>query len=300
LYGYTEARFRAMNGLQKYQRVNPGTSLLTTDCPCPIADAKTPEQQPVSFQNEEVLSVPVAYNTVVVPAKTTAITESKGSTTDYFDEATTPVNPLEGSSDYAAVTSGTSDVYNTPPSVASASSSNKMPMYMQNEEFEMIHEINLVRSNPTAYIPYVEDYIRDMRQSGEFGNSVSTAYELIEELRRTPILSVLEPMECLYTAARRHGEDQRSTGDVNHQGTDGSYPWDRVLRECPTMRDGNENIVAGPSSIRRAILLLLVDDGIDSRGHRKTLLNPDWRYVACYKIGQVGRMPNFWVQKFGY
>ena len=41
-------------------------------------------------------------------------------------------------------------------------------------------------------------------------------------------------------------------------------------------------------------------DEIESRGHRRTLLDPNWRYVACYKIGQVGTMPNSWVQNFGY
>ena len=66
------------------------------------------------------------------------------------------------------------------------------------------------------------------------------------------------------------------------------------------MTDGNENLVGGPADVREAVILLLVDDGIPSRGHRKTLLNKDWQYGATYKIGKVGYMPNCWVQKFGY
>ena len=170
--------------------------------------------------------------------------------------------------------------------------------YMTAEEIEMVNEINLVRSNPTGYIKYIEAYKEGVAAGREFG-SVATCDELIAELKKTPPLSVLQPTECIYNAAKKHGDDQRPTGSTDHVGTDGSYPWDRVRRECPNMSDGNENLVGGPSSVRKSVILLLVDDGISNRGHRRTLLKKDWKYVACYKIGQVGRMPNSWVQKFG-
>jgi LysM repeat protein len=170
---------------------------------------------------------------------------------------------------------------------------------MSSEEMDMANEINLVRSNPVAYIPYIEDYIKELQRNGD-NSSVQTAYELIAELRKTPRLSTLQPLQCLYVAARKHGNDQRKRGATDHQGSDGSWPWDRVLRECPELKDGNENLVGGPASIRRAVILLLVDDGIEGRGHRKTTLNPDWKYVACHKMGTIGDMPNCWVQQYGF
>ena len=81
-----------------------------------------------------------------------------------------------------------------------------------------------------------------------------------------------------------------------------SSEWDvRTIREVtrPDLEDGNENLVGGPESVRESVIILLIDEGIPSRGHRKTLMRPDWEYVACYKIGMVGDMPNVWVQKFG-
>jgi len=170
--------------------------------------------------------------------------------------------------------------------------------YMTTEEIEMVKEINLVRSNPAGYIKYIEEYKQRVAEGRAFG-SVATCNELIDELRKTPLLSVLSPTPCIYNAAKKHGKDQRPTGDVDHVGTDGSYPWDRVRRECPNMSDGNENLVAGPSSIRDCVILLLVDEGIPNRGHRRTMLKPDWKYAACYKVGKVGNMPNNWVQKYG-
>ncbi len=171
---------------------------------------------------------------------------------------------------------------------------------MSNEEMDMVREINLMRQNPAGYVPYIKDYIAHLQKNGDMGSSIQTSNELIGELEKTPKLSSLQPLQCIYTAAKKHGEDQKSRGVTDHSGSDGSMPWDRVLRECPNLKDGNENLVGGPSDIRRAVILLLVDDGIDTRGHRKTLLNPEWQYVACYKMGMVGSMPNCWVQKFGF
>jgi uncharacterized protein YkwD len=181
---------------------------------------------------------------------------------------------------------------------------NKVPLSsntaMSSEEMDMVREINLMRQNPAGYVQYIKEYIAHLKQSGDMGSSIQTAHELIDELEKTPKLSTLQPLQCVYTAAKKHGEDQKRRGDTDHTGSDGSMPWDRILRECPDLKDGNENLVGGPSDIRRAVILLLVDDGIDSRGHRKTLLNPEWQYVACYKMGLVGSMPNCWVQNFGF
>jgi LysM repeat protein len=171
---------------------------------------------------------------------------------------------------------------------------------MSNEEMDMVREINLMRQNPAGYVQYIKEYIAHLQKNGDMGASIQTSYELIGELDKTPKLSTLQPLQCIYTAAKKHGEDQKRRGVTDHSGSDGSMPWDRVLRECPNLKDGNENLVGGPSDIRRAVILLLVDDGIDTRGHRRTLLNPEWIYVACYKMGTVGSMPNCWVQKFGF
>lgn len=195
---------------------------------------------------------------------------------------------------------GTSNTnVNNQPTPAPYNNESNASSYMTNEEMTMIDEINLIRSNPAGYVRYVEKYIQDIRSGKAFGSSTTAAYELIEELKRTGPLSVLKPVECLYRAAQKHGQEAIRKGSSDHQGLDGSWPWDRAKRACPQMIDGNENLVGGPANVREAVMLLLVDDGISNRGHRKTLLQKDWKYVACYKSGQVGRMPNSWVQMFG-
>lgn len=171
--------------------------------------------------------------------------------------------------------------------------------FLREEEKAMVDEINLLRANPAGYIPFVEEYIKEIKAGKTFSKSPAAAEELVAELRKTGPLSTLEASQCIYTAAKKHGEESVRIGSSDHVGQDGSWPWDRVLRSCSDMTDGNENLVGGPDNIRRSMMLLLVDDGISTRGHRKTLLEPKWKYVACYKSGTVGIMKNSWIQMFG-
>ena len=170
---------------------------------------------------------------------------------------------------------------------------------MTKDEMSMVNEINLIRSNPAGYIMHIEKYITDLQKETGNQTAIAAARELISELFRLPNLSPLQPMECIYTAAKKNGADQIKRGIADHQSPDGSMPWDRILRECPSLNDGNENLVGGPSDIRTAVITLLVDDGIPSRGHRRTVLQANWKYIACHKMGTIGGVPNYWVQQFG-
>ncbi|MFK7947211.1 MAG: DUF1573 domain-containing protein [Saprospiraceae bacterium] len=173
--------------------------------------------------------------------------------------------------------------------------------YLSTREKAMIKEINLVRSNPQAYIKVVETYVQYMKSDdGDwYKDEIITAKELIEELKKTPKLSILLPSRDIYTAAKMHGEEAKKVGSLEHQGQDGSWPWDRVTKYDKTMKDGNENIVGGMKDIRKSVLTLLIDSGIEGRGHRKTMLKKEWTHVSAYDVGKVGEMPNMWLQKFG-
>ena len=177
--------------------------------------------------------------------------------------------------------------------------------YMTDREKDMVKEINLIRSNPAGYIPIIEAYIKekegekDLWGEAFIADEIATARELIEELKNTPRLSILQPHEGIYTAAKLHGDEGKVKGSLDHQGADGSWPWDRAIRQGGGIKDGNENLVGGPSDVRTSVILLAVDSGIPNRGHRKTLLNKSWTYSGCYEVGTVGDMPYYWVQMFG-
>lgn len=299
-YGYTVERFRKFNQLQPGEKLHPGRVLQTNDCVCPPLTRPTPAESPIGNENyrpenyeyaERVEEQPVNHKTTPEATTSAAPETTQPSTGGYVSPEETLIQQKQ-----KQTTNHTTSKPSNTTQTAAVPKANAP--YMRAEELSMIDEINLVRSDPKAYASIAESYLEEIRNGRAFG-SVEACQELIKELKGMSPLPTLEPGECLYEAAKKHAEDQRPTGSIDHLGRDGSYPWDRVRRACKDMTDGNENIVGGPGEVRNSVLLLLVDDGIPGRGHRRTLLNKDWKYVACYKAGQVGTMPNSWVQLYG-
>ena len=177
----------------------------------------------------------------------------------------------------------------------------KVPRFMSSREMAMIEEINLMRSAPKAYIPFVHQYIDNFKNSGwdaaTVREEVNVANELIAELQQLSRLSILKPHEGLHQVAIRHGKDIQKQAMLVHVGSDGSWPWDRV-QQATNLTDAGENLVGGGTDVRESLIILLIDSGISNRGHRRNLLNPKWEYAACYEVGDVGPQNDIWVQLF--
>lgn len=171
------------------------------------------------------------------------------------------------------------------------------------DEADMIREINLLRANPTAYIPLVQAYVAAVKADPGFDDAYkteeeNTARELIVQLQQTQALPLLKVHAGLYQVCRRQGDYLKKIGQITHRGEDGSLPWDRV-QKATDLQMGNENLVGGGQSVREQVMLLLVDSGVKGRGHRKNLLDPSWQFVACYKIGDIADISENWIQVFG-
>lgn len=317
LYGYTEKRFRSINLLKPGEELSVGSVIISTDCACDRILAYDDINNSSSTRNYGNDTRSTSYNNGNNSRNSYYDeTQNRGGNFDSFYDtdqgkyggaannppAAVPIDRIRSNTNPPAATTNNrnNNRVNTTSNNNSGRPNPVVAAYMSSEELAMLDEINLMRSNPVAYIPYIEQYKRDIQSGKSFGSSLAVCDELISELRRTPPLSILKPAPCLYTAAKNHGLDQKARGNTGHTGSDGSWPWDRVKNACQQMTDGNENLVGGLADVRESVILLLVDDGISNRGHRKTLLNKDWVYGSTYKIGKVGYMPNCWVQKFGY
>ena len=312
LYGYTEDRFRKINLLGPGEELSVGSSILSTDCTCDRVVSydemnggntyTNPSNNGNNYRNTAGSNTRDNFQNRGGSDYDPFYDSNPGTISSNNPPASQPINNnnnriRSGQSQPDSYGGGSRDRISSGNRGGAPSSTNAT--YMSADEIAMLDEINLVRSNPAGYVSYVQQYRRDIQSGKTFGSSLPVIDELIAELRRTPALSVLQPAPCIYEAARKHGLDQKARGYTSHDGSDGSWPWDRVKRECSQMTDGNENLVGGLPDVRESVILLLVDDGISSRGHRKTLLEPKWRYGATYKIGKVGQMPNCWIQKFG-
>lgn len=170
---------------------------------------------------------------------------------------------------------------------------------MTKTEREMIYEINLVRSKPKVYIRILDSMLKAANETlKDYGKgyrnysltistdekdgktivttdttwhytneeNVKAISTLIEDLKRIDHLSILKPDEGIYKAATKHVNDQKTHNwTLMHTGSDGSQPWDRILKFSPTMSFGNENIAGNSAQIvtaRDIVLQLLIDSGI--------------------------------------
>jgi uncharacterized protein YkwD len=174
--------------------------------------------------------------------------------------------------------------------------------YMSPAERKMLSELNFVRTYPSVYAGIIKDYLHRKSEShvGLDEADYLAGIELVEELGRLTPLQLLLPSSCVYDAAKLHGMDSKKRGFFSHTGSDGSDPWDRILRKCTQYRSGNENGVGGASDDPRVhVINLLLDSGVPSRGHRRNILDANWKYGACFRYDDA-TYKNFWIQNFAY
>jgi uncharacterized protein YkwD len=156
----------------------------------------------------------------------------------------------------------------------------------------LLDEVNAMRANPAAYAKHLEQRLsyfkgKLLQIPGEIAlrtNEGAAAYrEAIRALRSTKPLPRLQQLSELNRAASDHVREIGPKGLMQHKSLDGKGPADRVRR----YRRGNvsvgEVISFGPEDPRDVVIDLIVDDGVRDRGHRKLLLDPDFRFggAAC-------------------
>ena len=162
--------------------------------------------------------------------------------------------------------------------------------YLTAIEKEIVFEINRFRSSPSEYateylVPLTKFYEKKifhypndkpiMTQEG-----VRALKECIRDLKDASPLPLVYPSKGLTRAAKDHVKDQEKSGNTGHRGSDRSSSKDRIERYGKWDISIAENISYGGMSPRQILIFLLIDDGVRNRGHRKTLLNPDFKTVG--------------------
>ena len=147
----------------------------------------------------------------------------------------------------------------------------------------------MARQNPKAYASLLEKWKpyydgKLLKLPGK--NPVKTkegwkaADEAIRFLHSAPSIPPLILSKGMSLGARDHVKDQGPSGSSQHKGRDGSQPWDRVNRYGTWEKTIGENISLGSNNPRHIVKELIIDDGVPGRGHRKNILNPEFRVVG--------------------
>jgi len=162
--------------------------------------------------------------------------------------------------------------------------------YLTTFEKELVLEMNKLRTDPSGY---AEKYIAPLAKSykGKIlyypgdkplktKEGVSALNECIRDLKRAQPVSLIYPSAGLSRAARDHVDDQSISGRTGHIGGDRSSIKSRAERYGTWYKVIGENIAYGGKYARQVIIYLLIDDGVNGRGHRINMLNPDFKITG--------------------
>jgi len=175
------------------------------------------------------------------------------------------------------------------PSHTAGTAGTEYAKYLSEHENEILREHNLARTDPAAYAKIVEEwreYYRGRRRflPGRRPVWTNEGVEAVEEAMRFLLVQAPVPplvaSQGLSKAARDHVRDSGPNGGMGHIGSDESEPADRVNRYGKWYRRVGENITYGGYSARELIIRLIIDDGIEDRGHRRNIFNPQYRMAG--------------------
>lgn len=100
-------------------------------------------------------------------------------------------------------------------------------------------------------------------------------YEAIAFLKNTNGLPAFKISKGLTLAARDHCFDIGPVGGASHTGTDGSTMAERIEKYGSWHRAISENISFSEVTGKNIVLQFIIDDGNESRSHRKNIFNPE-------------------------
>jgi hypothetical protein len=132
--------------------------------------------------------------------------------------------------------------------------------YLNDIEKQLFYFTNLARMNPDLFrSTYYKKNIPN--PEGEYEVSLNSD---LAAMKPAPILF---PDKDLWKAAVYHAEDLGKTGQTGHSSSDGTYCFDRIRKIAGKGASG-ENCAYGPNYAFSILMLLLIDEGIPSKGHR--------------------------------
>jgi uncharacterized protein YkwD len=158
-----------------------------------------------------------------------------------------------------------------------------------NIEQNLLAEMNRLRAKPKSFIPVLKEYRSHFKgkkvfRPGEItlvtNEGVVAVDDAIDFLKSVGPLAALRLSAGMSKAATVHVEDLGPKGKYGHYGTDGSSPSDRLKRYGQPKVGAAENLGFGERDGRRMVLMLLIDDGVPGRGHRKNMFNPKYKVVG--------------------
>jgi uncharacterized protein YkwD len=162
-------------------------------------------------------------------------------------------------------------------------------------EKDIAREVSLARNNPSRYASFIEQWKtfysgRRIERPGKLTILTEEGAAAVEEavifLRSVSPRPALRLSHGMSRGAKDHARQLGAAGTVGHRGLYGSWPTERVNRYGNWRDAMGENIFYGSGTAREIVMLLIIDDGIPGRDHRRTTFD------AAYGVIGVGCAPH--------
>lgn len=160
--------------------------------------------------------------------------------------------------------------------------------YLNENEKNVVLAMNLIRYDPAKYaelyvypvIQYFDGNLlripdRIPLRTVEGSDALKDLYLELIEIQSTDLFY---PSKGMSKAAKDHARYMSRTGAASHVGRGNMNT--RISKYGQWDGGISENLHWGASNAHDAVLSLMVDDGVKNRGHRKNILDPDFKFVG--------------------
>ena len=154
----------------------------------------------------------------------------------------------------------------------------------------VLAELNQCRANPSKYsdklaatLQFYEGnvFTKPGAISIETEEGPSNIEDCIKQLKATNSLPAMQWSSVLSKAAQAHLDDIGPSDQMSHQCSGGSDTVERIERFGQWDGTIDENIDYGDTNAEDIVVNLLIDDGVQTRGHRINILKPQHLFAGA-------------------
>ena len=106
--------------------------------------------------------------------------------------------------------------------------------------------------------------------------------EAIEFLKSMTPIQPLRWCEEIATASKDHAKDIGPKGLIQHDSTDGKGVKERLRKYGNVISCYGENLSFHCDDAKEVIMQLIIDDGVQNRGHRENIFNAEFNVVGSF------------------
>ena len=156
-----------------------------------------------------------------------------------------------------------------------------------------------VRQNPLALLPHLEKILASFRGNVMYldphcgiqtNEGPAAVQEAIDFVKKAAPIGGLSWDGHLAAACKSHVEDIGPKGLCQHESSTGESLSEKVEKQTHKPLNGSlgENLSFGEDNAVSVVASLVIDDGVESRGHRDNIFTKGFNKMGCFSGPHAG------------